>query len=199
MKLPSLPNWKGRTVACIASGPSLTADDCEAVRASGAPTIVTNTTFRMCPWADVLFGFDLAWWRVYLPEVRQVFAGRKFCQNTRSPPSGVEWPGMVPRYRSFGNSGACAVALAIACGAERVVLLGYDAQFTGGATHHHGDHPAPLRNLDTMAKFLPQFERLARWAETRAEVINATRSTALTCFPRAAINYALTVTAQEAA
>src|SRR5690606_3319410 len=69
-----------REVVCIASGPSLTADDCEAVKAwraqeEGRGVIVTNTTFRLCPWADVLYALDAAWWKQYLREVRQVFTG----------------------------------------------------------------------------------------------------------------------------
>ena len=60
-----LPDWRGRTVVCIASGPSLTAEDCELVRESGCPVIVTNTTFRLCPWADMLYAFDRPWWNHY--------------------------------------------------------------------------------------------------------------------------------------
>src|SRR5690242_9018703 len=135
-----LPDWTGRAVAAIASGPSLTAEDCERVRAAGLATIVTNTSFRLCPWADVLYAFDFKWWRVYREEVELVFRGRRFSQVT-FPPPGVEsvkgWPG----FRSFGNSGATAVSFAILCGAREIVLLGYDCQLTGGRSHHHGDHP----------------------------------------------------------
>lgn len=197
----SAPNWTGRTVACIASGPSLTADDCESVRAAAVPTVVTNTTFRMCLWADALFGFDYQWWRVYGDEVRTTFRGRMFCQSSRypQPHRGLEWPGMFRGYRSFGNSGACAAALAIAAGASRVVLLGFDAKPKDGRMHHHDDHPAPLRNCDTMTKFVTQFERLAQWAATRAEVVNASRETALTCFPRVELAAALPGAQREAA
>jgi hypothetical protein len=188
----ALPRWTGETVVCIASGPSLTADDCAAARASGARVIVTNTTFRDCPWADALFAFDADWWRHYIAEVRTTFAGRLFCQSSSSPRKGVEWPGLDPRYRSFGNSGACAVALAVAAGARDIVLIGYDCQMTGGASHHHGDHPAPLRNCDTLPRWHRQFARLAAWTGARgARVVNASRETALECFPRSALAGAL--------
>lgn len=185
MNIVTLPDWRGLDVVCIGSGPSLTAEDCDTVRVAHRPTIVTNSTFRLCPWANVLFGFDVAWWRLHIDEVRRVFRGRMFCQASRWPMRGVEWPGCNRRYRSFGNSGACAVALAIACRARCVILLGFDGQLTGGQTHHHGDHPAPLRNCDTLPAWQRQFSRLAKWAESYGvPIVNATRETALEQFPR---------------
>ena len=40
--------WRGQTVVCLASGPSLTADDVEAVRLSGHPAIVVNCIVSRC-------------------------------------------------------------------------------------------------------------------------------------------------------
>lgn len=187
-----LIDWRGRTAVCIASGPSLTLADCELVRASGHPTIVTNTTFRLCPWADALYAFDRQWWNLYIEEVRQVFAGRKFCQSVHRIRRDIECARADPRFWPFGNSGACAVSLAVACGAQRIVLLGYDCGMAGGQSHHHGDHPPALRNCDTMPKWPAQFERLAGYAARRdAAVVNASRASALTCFPRAPLEQAL--------
>lgn len=187
-KIPAYPNWRGATVACIASGPSLTLEDVATVRAAGIPTIVTNTTFRVAPWADALFAFDAGWWRLHIAEVREVFPGRKFCQSARWPYKGVEFPGTTKRYHSFGNSGACAISLAVGGYASHVILLGFDAQLTGGKTHHHGDHPAPLRNCDSVGKWPAQFARAASWAQRHGcNVVNASRETALTCFPRVAL------------
>src|SRR5262245_15095240 len=77
--------WAGKTVVCIASGPSLIAEDCAKVKASGHPTIVTNTTFRMCPWAHVLFGFDSKWWLEYIAEVERTFHGALLTYARRVP------------------------------------------------------------------------------------------------------------------
>ena len=38
--------------------------------------VVTNTTFRAAPWADVLYAMDRVWWRQYLEEARQSFTGQ---------------------------------------------------------------------------------------------------------------------------
>lgn len=184
----SFPDWTGRTVVCIASGPSLTAEDCERVR--GMMSIVTNTTFRLCPWADVLFGYDTTWWTWHLKEVQATFNGLLFTHGSNHAKH-VQSASLHPRYRDFHNSGACAIALAIACGASRVVMLGYDCQKTGGRWHHHADHP-PGRNCDTMAKWPGWFAELAAYAKQHgAEVVNASRVTALECFPRVDLEEAI--------
>lgn len=177
------PEWDGRTVVCIASGPSLTQDDCELVRASGYPVVVTNTTFRLCPWADVLFAHDLKWWKRYHAEVRETFKGRRFggsmaCENYGANPSAGLW------FRVFTNSGASAISLALGAGASKVVLLGYDASLGAeGKTHWHGDHPKELGNIESIADWPRQFSLVAKDAKTLgAMVVNASRRTALTCF-----------------
>lgn len=169
--------WAGRTVVCIASGPSLTPDDCERVRRAGHPVIVTNTTFRLCPWADVLVGFDSGWWKQYRKEVAG-FRGEKLSASRLSEKYGARV--LVLGYR---NSGAYAIALAMSRGAARVVLLAYDAMFAGTRRHWHEDHPG-LENCQTMGDWPRQFDLVARAARRRgAEVINASRRTRLTCFP----------------
>ena len=49
-----LPDWSGKTAIVIASGPSLTDEQCNAARATGFDTIVVNATFRRAPWANIL-------------------------------------------------------------------------------------------------------------------------------------------------
>lgn len=187
--------WLGRTVVCIASGPSLTEEDAELVHASGHPTIVTNTTFRLCPWADALVAFDCRWWQVYSHEVRETFAGRTvtFCPKGAAARWGVETTlHRADWVQAFGNSGTAAISLAIAGGASKVVMLGFDCQKTGGRTHWHGDHPKALGNAISMPGWPKLFRKVAQFAEARrVPVLNASRETALTCFPRMALEDAL--------
>lgn len=184
----SFPDWSGQSVACIASGPSLTPEDCETVRATGLSTVVTNTTFRLCLWADAVFGYDPQWWIWHLDEVRKTFGGMRFT-NGGNHGRLVHSAQGHPRYRDFGNSGACAIALAVACGATRIVMLGYDCQLTDGRTHHHGPHGNGLRNCDSLSRWPAQFAALAR--VVTAEVLNASRVSALTCFRRVSLEEAL--------
>lgn len=83
-----------------------------------------------------------------------------------------------------GNSGFQAVGLAMLFGAARVILLGYDMGSNGERKHWHPDHPADLGNpLDrNFAVWRKNFDEMAHQAPV--PIINASRETALKCFPR---------------
>jgi len=172
-----------KEAVCLASGPSLTPEDIAAVRAwreadDERYVIVVNTTFRAAPWADELYAMDRKWWNAHLTEVKETFAGR-----LSTPLNGVKAAEHVTHDKGK-NSGYGALALAILRGAQRVILLGYDAQHTDGKTHWHGDHPEGLGSAGSVARWPRDFERAQRQYAGRIEIINATRQTALTCFPR---------------
>jgi hypothetical protein len=175
------PDWTGRTAVVICSGPSLTAADCGKVKVH--KTIVTNTSYRLAPWADVLFGHDAAWWRVHHQDVdASGFIGRRYCMQRQAPTatciSGLGW---IPKA---GNSGACALALAVRFGAAKVILIGADCK-TGEKTHWHGDHPEGLGNAGKVADWPAQFKMAADFAQANGvEVVNCTRDTALECIRR---------------
>lgn len=138
-----------------------------------------NTSFRLCPFADILYAMDENWWKHYRPEVKRAFSGELW--------SAIKLPGINrARFQKHcGNSGAGAVALAAKFGAARVYLLGYDAKHTGGKTHWHGNHPTKLGNAGVVSTWPAQFAELRSWVG--AEVINLSRETAITCFPRGTV------------
>lgn len=187
MKADWVGRWAGQTVVCIASGPSLTVDDCAAVQAAGLPAIVTNTTFRRCPWAEVLLAHDARWWHLHRAEVDAVFHGKRLTCSTQN--FGVPSLRLILQFKPFNNSGAAAISLAVLGGAARVLLLGYDCQpAPDGRIHWHPDHPAPLSNARTMAVWPHKFQQVAAYAKKQGvPVLNATRSTALRCFERVAL------------
>ena len=147
-----------------------------------------------------MYACDRQWWRHHIDAVKQVFNGELVTQYgddgddlpyaqahgiTAVP--GIDEPGLgrdgVLRYNS--NSGAQAIQVAVFRGAERVVLLGFDMQNTGGRSHWFGDHPENLAT-GNYASFIPTFTKLADDLKgAGVEVINCTRTTALTQFPRA--------------
>lgn len=194
------PNWRGRVVVVIASGPSLTPEDCEAVRLSGAVAIVTNTTWKLCPWADVVFGFDTKWWEHRQPDGRKMaehvfegFGGRKMTFSLAARALGVECVYQTPWFRGHGNSATAAAWVALHAHARKVVLLGVDCKRAkNGRAHWHPDHPEAIGNCAS----LPNWSRL--WADVlnaanlaETPVLNATRDTALTLFPRVDLAEAL--------
>lgn len=141
---------------------------------------------------------DRVWWNEYGPEISGEFeswtsnaeAARVWGLNFIPSEPGDGVPLVPHMIRQGGNSGFQALGLALVFGAARVILLGYDMQLTGGATHWHGDHVNlgnPLR--DRMPKWCKGFAALA--LATDAEIINATRETALTCFRRGSLDACL--------
>lgn len=184
MKEAERPDWSGRTVVCLASGPSLTAEDVAVVRAIAQPVIVTNTTFRIAPWADALFAFDASWWRQHHQEVARTFRGRKLTASQNARNFGAESLYGSTWFQHSGNSGASAIALAVAARAARIVLLGFDC-CTGpaGEKHWHGDHPQGMSNCSSMNKWPGQFDAVAKRARKACvPVFNCSRRTALRCF-----------------
>lgn len=94
-------------------------------------------------------------------------------------------PGLGLDKVHFGaNSGYQAINLAYLFGAVRIVLLGFDMQMTAGKSHWHGDHPGELNRDCPVRSFAKNFPALASdLSGAGVEVINATRETALDCFP----------------
>jgi hypothetical protein len=192
---PVVPRlWDGETVVCIASGPSLTPEDVEAVRGR-ARVIVVNTSYQIAPWADVLYAADAKWWKWH--RGAPTFAGRKYSITKES----ARWPGVVvlARGASSGlshdpsrlclgaNGGYQAINLAVLLGASRIVLLGYDMAIgLDGKEHWHADHPNPTRSpYQTFRAAYPTL--VEPLTAAGVEVINCSRRTALNCFPRAVI------------
>lgn len=91
-----------------------------------------------------------------------------------------------------GSGAAAAISLAAHRGASTIILLGYDCQYTDGKRHWHGDHPRGMGNAGSIVKWMRGFEELATALEKAGvRVLNATRETALTCWPRTSLYEAL--------
>jgi hypothetical protein len=201
--------WPGETVVCVASGPSLTVEDVDAVRGR-ARVIVINRSIELAPWADVWYAADAKLWKwAYRGEgdwqaVKKIageFAGRKYAVTTES----AKWPGVqvIGRAGSTGlsldpaklalgaNSGYQAINLAVLLGASRILLLGYDMRLGKNSRQHwHPDHPMKMRSpYQTFQAAYPTL--VAPLKAAGVEVINCSRDTALTCFPRMPIADAL--------
>lgn len=175
--------WEGKTVVCIASGPSLTAEDCAAVEKTGVPAIAVNTSWKMARFADIIYAGDLAWWKEYGGEI-DVPADRWTCSSQAARLYGLK----VHKAGGEYNSGLRAVQLAIHLGAEKVLLLGYDASVKAGS-HWHGAHLRTKNPDETRCeKWRRQFSKL----DTKgAEVINCTPGSAIECFPKMPLSEAL--------
>jgi len=101
--------------------------------------------------------------------------------------------------RTGQNSGYQAINLAVHLGAAHLVLLGYDLQ-PGPGGEHHWHPPHPIHRRSSYQNFLRDFPTLVTpLDELGITVVNATRRTALDCWPRVPLEDALAAPACEAA
>lgn len=188
--------WPGSTVVVMASGPSMTQQDADYVEGK-AKSIAVNSTFRMAPWADIVYSNDEDWYEAHMVELRRSTSSFFWCGHphwrhlyVHSIPFERGAPGIVnaPGKIAWGmNSGAAALNLALHFGAARILMLGYDQSWLNGKGHWHPPHPKHLQNRQ------PGFHRWREWFEQAArdfealgvEVVNCSRATTLTCFKRA--------------
>lgn len=198
------PRWAGRCVVIVASGPSATEAGIEEARAASEGQaadrrplwIAINASYRLAPWADVLYGADGLFWT--RDAGARAFPGLKVTQAVNDAAKyGLHCVKVEARRRSMaferfgelgagGNSGFQAVNLAAQAGASRIVLVGFDYSLARGV-HWHGRHPPGLNN--------PSELNCARWradldaaapllASLGVEVLNASPYSSLTAFEK---------------
>lgn len=200
--------WEGKTVAVMASGPSMTPAIAKQIRDAGIPSIVINTTYQLAPFADILYAADSIWWSVHGPQIDGFgFKGLKV--SIQQIPGGTQRPnvpndvrvlrntgnrGFDPdagalRVGGYGISGYQAIHLAAHTGAKRILLCGYDGR--GG--HWHGNHPEPLSSHELpLLRALPYYPELAdALSALHIEVFNCTPESAIKAFPAASLSECL--------
>lgn len=179
-------NFEGLTVACLASGPSMRAEDCALVERAGMPAIAVNSTWEIARFADVLYAGDLAWWDEHIHKV-DILAERWTCTRQAAQKHCLNLHSAHGAY----NSGMRAIQFAIEQGAERVLLLGYDCSVENGK-HWHADHAGKNPDQNRCRQWQGQFALVAKIADKRGvEVLNCSRETALEVFPRGRLEEAL--------
>ncbi len=185
-------SWAGQTVVCLGSGPSLTAEDV-AYCHGRAKVIAVKDAVRLAPWADAVYacGADQSqWWQRYGPTLGEHRGLRYTLDPTASAwamvlhATGVE--GLEPSpsgLRTGRNSGYQAINLAVHLGAAKIVLLGYDLmRASDGTDHYFGDHLHGVK--PPFDEFRPWYATLvAPLAALGIPIVNASRRTALDCFP----------------
>lgn len=195
------------TAVVVASGPSLTAEQCnfarEVRRQGRCRIVVVNDCWRLATDADTLYACDKKWWRAHIAAVRRGFAGELWTQDHKaSVEFGLNWiepvrgnhllPHGDHRITLGSNSGFQAIMLARLFGARHIVLIGFDMKVgPKGEQHWFGSHPAPL-SFGNPRTFVGHYNAVApALALEGTRVTNATISSSLDCFPRATLQDAL--------
>lgn len=196
----------GGTVVCIGGGPSLTQEDVDYCRDKADAVIAINNAYQLAPWATALYACDARWYTWH--RGAKGFKGLKYCLQKAA----AQWPGVrvlkrmgypglerKPHGIRIGtNSGYQALNVAYHFGATRILLLGYDMQLTGGKSHWFGEHPNNIK--PNVGSFRSCFTALEKELPAyNLTVINCSRETALTCFPRMPLEQALPSAMAESA
>lgn len=182
----------------------MTKSDVKLCEKSGYPIMGINNAYQMTNKLTYLYGCDIKWWRKHYEMARHVpnkyileqdlnkmaFAD-DVVQLLHGGDDGLshEWP----KLKTGKNGGYQAINLTYLLEYNRHILLGYDMQEIDGKVHWHGLHEGLNNPSEQQFKeWRGHFDQLAQ--ELKAvdvEVLNATRQTALECFPRVRLEDAL--------
>lgn len=194
-------HWEGQIAAIVASGPSLQQSEVNKLEGK-ARVIAVNDSWRFCPWADILYAADRAWWQHH-DYVKQ-FTGARWTQQQghsawrqeatdagltivdSAHKAGISFDPSI--IHTGLNSGYQALNIAVLLGATRILLLGIDCTILDGKTHWFGDHPGRLKRQSPYDRFNKEFVLASADLEhTGIRVINCSERSALTCFKRGRI------------
>lgn len=198
-------DWRGECVAIVAGGPSANKVGVDLLR-DRIHVVVINESYRLCPWAEILYACDDVWWHTRREKLKD-FKGIRLAYNVKE--AGIhcvaiakdkasnlrhamlyEEPGVIG---AGGNSGFQALNLVTQFGATGVALIGFDYSEQGGV-HWHGAYQPPLRNPDN-----GRFHEWRRHMTTAApllkrngvDVVNCSLQSTIECFPKMTIEQML--------
>lgn len=196
-KFPWWQDWRGQAAAIVASGPSTKKAGIELLRGR-LRVIAIKENVDLCPWADVVYGCDAAWWKnkrgltdysglkvAFDTALRGCFRDINLI-DVRGKVDRIllDEPGVVG---GGGNSGFQAVNLAAQFGASRILLVGFDLHDRSGL-HWYGRNVGQGRNNpneDNFRRWRLAFEASADdFVKAGMDVVNASPISALKCFRR---------------
>lgn len=189
-------DWRGQTAVVIATGPSANSQPLDQIRGR-ARIIAVNDSWRLAPWADVLYACDRPWWieRRGVPEfgglkISASPAVCKVCPDVRlvtlvaRAQILTETIGKIGCGLRYGNghSGFHAVNLAVQFGAKRIVLVGFDMRLDNGV-HWHADRVPYRKDGKAMSECREALDGCApQFAELGVDVLNASPISALQAY-----------------
>lgn len=177
---------------CIGSGNSLNDGDIEFARSKNVNIAVCNDNYRKASDCQIVLAFDYKWWEKYHHDVKAktnaemwtgaTLAAKHFGLHKLTVLPGYGWSTKYGEVHHVGQSGGLLLQCVSWKKPSLILMLGYDMQETDGKKHWFGDHPASFGHQKDWKLDLPKFDELAKQAP--CPVINCSRETALTCFPR---------------
>lgn len=199
------PDWRGDCAAVVASGPSTKKNNLGQLNGR-MRVIAIKENVELCPFADVVYGCDAAWWKnshglknysgLKISFARQELAPSypdiRFIEIEKDVDRFIwDKPGVVG---SGGNSGFQAVNLALSFGATRIMLIGFDMHDRSGV-HWFGRARGVGRNNpdeNNFRRWRRAFEQSAALLKSLGvDVVNTSQISALKCFRQASVEQTL--------
>jgi hypothetical protein len=175
-----------------------------------AKVIAIKENVNLCPWADMVYGCDAAWWRFRrgLPEfkgLKVTWAGSNLTADypdlktvTIPPCKRLVWTDQFQFEKGVvgagGNSGFQALNIACWLSDAPKILIGFDMHDQSGK-HWYGRNNWPMSNnpdRTNFEKWIGSFSRAAPLIAAKGiQVFNTCQNSALKCFPFKTIEQAL--------
>lgn len=168
------PGWA--TVVVVATGPSLTVEQCEMLKAPRAAGLIkvlgANCAYQRAE-LDALIAVDGQFWKTYIRDIRDRCPGlelitqdasahKTYGLTTRIRGSARDGLGMG-EIHTGSNSGHACLNLSFLWGAKRICLIGFDMRLgPKGEKHFHKDHPQPCVQQQLFPQWVKRFESTAR-------------------------------------
>ena len=206
---------EGKTIICMASGPSLTPKVLDTIRpyhAAGDVVVAgLNDVYRICDFMDEFYACDQHWWKYHLknpqndghlldsnPDTRiwgNQTAAQTLNQYSRVSicmGSGARGFSEKPELIHWGsNSGYQLLNLMWHLGGPTAtfLLVGYNMQVPNkmGTKGHHffGPHPKPMSQSAAYKGFVKQYHTIQ--GHIKKQIINCTTDSALDCFHKSTL------------
>jgi hypothetical protein len=198
------PDWQEECVAIVGAGPSLKSKDLSILK-NRIHIIAIKTAIDLCPWAEICYGCDAAWWndRKGLPK----FGGLKIFHGIQAN----QWSGLHRveidlskdqmlvdqplKIGNGGNSGFQALNLAIQFGATNVPLIGLDMGAVNGESHWYGRNKWQGANNPMQSNFnrWKQGFKAAKESIDKlgVEIVNCSMESTMKTFPKVPLEQVL--------
>lgn len=172
--------WRGRVFHIVGGGPSLKSQAVMALmkrcaEQSNDVWIVVNNSYKIAPWADILFFADCDWWNwngehvlKHWPEPKEIVTATSDHKSVRLPRIRRMWRNRNhfdpdPRKVHGYDGGCMSVSLAYHLGATKIVLWGIDGgPGPDGATQWHKEHKRDTHIPNYAKKFRPHLAAAVR-------------------------------------
>jgi len=202
------PDWTGECVAIVAAGPSVKQDDVNKLK-DRIHVAVINESYRLAPWADVLYACDHHWW-IHVKGAKN-FSGIKITQDeiairhfpelkkvsVKKDKASIVHELLMDKAGEVGgggHSGFQMINLSVQFGATGILLIGFDMCGDPNKPHWHGRHAPPMNNpievnFKNWRKYLadakPKLEALG------IDMVNCSPISTLQDYPKMTVDEAL--------